>query len=131
VAEALLGYYGEQGATVASELALLFEAERDFAHAADSFVMAAWSNSTKPTTQRSARTFTRNTLRQLLRNVTYLGPWSGSPECPTCWPAGVRLGGPHRPYGFRCSFNQTFRVDGEGGVAWPAWPVRRARELGI
>jgi tetratricopeptide (TPR) repeat protein len=41
VAEALLGYYGEQSAIVASELALLFEAGRDFARAADSFVVAA------------------------------------------------------------------------------------------
>ncbi len=41
VAEALLGYHGEQSATVASELALLFEAGRDFARAADSFVVAA------------------------------------------------------------------------------------------
>jgi tetratricopeptide (TPR) repeat protein len=41
VAEVLLGYYGEQSAAVASELALLFEAGRDFARAADSFVVAA------------------------------------------------------------------------------------------
>jgi tetratricopeptide (TPR) repeat protein len=41
VAEALLGYHVEQGAAVASELALLFEAGRDFARAADSFVAAA------------------------------------------------------------------------------------------
>jgi Protein kinase domain/AAA ATPase domain len=41
VAEALLGYYGEQSAAVASELAMLFEAGRDFARAADSFVVAA------------------------------------------------------------------------------------------
>jgi predicted ATPase len=41
VAEALLGYYGEQSAAVASELALLFEAGRDFSRAADSFVVAA------------------------------------------------------------------------------------------
>jgi tetratricopeptide (TPR) repeat protein len=41
VAEALLGYYGEQNAAVASELALLFEAGRDFARAADYFVVAA------------------------------------------------------------------------------------------
>src|SRR5262249_49344930 len=41
VAEALLGYYGEQSAAVASELALLFEAGRDFARAADSFMVAA------------------------------------------------------------------------------------------
>jgi tetratricopeptide (TPR) repeat protein len=40
VAEALLGYHGEQSAAVASELALLFEAGRDFARAADSFVVA-------------------------------------------------------------------------------------------
>ena len=25
--------------------------------------------------------------------------------------AGVKLGGKHRPYGFRCSFNRTFRMD--------------------
>jgi tetratricopeptide (TPR) repeat protein len=41
VAEALLGYYGEQSAAVGSELALLFEAGRDFARAADSFMVAA------------------------------------------------------------------------------------------
>jgi tetratricopeptide (TPR) repeat protein len=41
VAEALLGYYSEQSATVASELALLFEDGRDFARAADSFVVSA------------------------------------------------------------------------------------------
>jgi tetratricopeptide (TPR) repeat protein len=41
VAEALLGFYDEQRATVASELALLFEAGRDFARAADFFVLAA------------------------------------------------------------------------------------------
>jgi tetratricopeptide (TPR) repeat protein len=41
VAEALLAYYGEQSAAVASELALLFEAGRDFARAADAFVVAA------------------------------------------------------------------------------------------
>jgi tetratricopeptide (TPR) repeat protein len=41
VAEALVGYHADQGATVAAELALLFEAGRDFARAADSFVVAA------------------------------------------------------------------------------------------
>jgi hypothetical protein len=41
VAEALLGYYGDQSAAVASELALLFEAGRDFQRAADSFLVAA------------------------------------------------------------------------------------------
>jgi hypothetical protein len=29
--------------------------------------------------------------------------------------AGVDLGGKHRPYGFRCSFNQTFRVESPTG----------------
>jgi tetratricopeptide (TPR) repeat protein len=41
VAEALLGYHIEQSAAVASELALLFEAGRDFARAADAFMAAA------------------------------------------------------------------------------------------
>ena len=41
VAEALLGYHGEQSAAVASELALLFEAGRDFARASDYFVVTA------------------------------------------------------------------------------------------
>jgi tetratricopeptide (TPR) repeat protein len=43
VARALLGYYGDQSAAVASELALLFEAGRDFARAADFFAVAAQS----------------------------------------------------------------------------------------
>src|SRR5262249_27359674 len=41
VAEALLQYYGEKSRDVASELALLLEAARDFARAADYFLMAA------------------------------------------------------------------------------------------
>jgi tetratricopeptide (TPR) repeat protein len=41
VAETLLGNYGDQQATIAAELALLFEAGRDFARAADSFITAA------------------------------------------------------------------------------------------
>ena len=41
VAQALLGYYGEKGAAVAGELALLWEAARDFARAADCFLLAA------------------------------------------------------------------------------------------
>jgi tetratricopeptide (TPR) repeat protein len=41
VAEALLGYYEEQSAAVASALALLFEAGREFARAADFFLVAA------------------------------------------------------------------------------------------
>jgi hypothetical protein len=30
----------------------------------------------------------------------------------------VGLGGPHRPYGFRCSFNRTFRVEGSPTGWW-------------
>jgi hypothetical protein len=41
VAEVLLGYHAEQSAVVASPLALLLEAGRDFARAADFFVVAA------------------------------------------------------------------------------------------
>src|SRR5262249_42955063 len=41
VAQALLGYYGEKSADVAAELALLLEAARDSARAADYFLMAA------------------------------------------------------------------------------------------
>ena len=41
VADALLGLYGEQAATIASELALLFEAARDFGPASDHFSLAA------------------------------------------------------------------------------------------
>jgi predicted ATPase len=41
VAHALLDYYGEQSTVVASELALLFEAARDFSRAADYFLLAA------------------------------------------------------------------------------------------
>jgi hypothetical protein len=32
--------------------------------------------------------------------------------------AGVKLGGPHQPYAFRCSFNQTFRVDDSPAGWW-------------
>ena len=41
VAESILSHHGEQSAAVASELALLFEAGRDFARAADAFALAA------------------------------------------------------------------------------------------
>jgi predicted ATPase len=41
VAEALLGCYGKQSATVASELAFLFEAARDWSRAADHYLVAA------------------------------------------------------------------------------------------
>lgn len=41
VAEALLDCYGKQSATVASELAFLFEAARDWSRAADNYLVAA------------------------------------------------------------------------------------------
>jgi len=41
VAQALLGYYGEKNAAVAAELALLLEAARDYARAAEYFLLAA------------------------------------------------------------------------------------------
>jgi len=41
VAEALIGFYGDQTAEVASELALLFETARNFARASDYFLTAA------------------------------------------------------------------------------------------
>ena len=41
MAQALLGYYGEKSGDVAAELALLLEAARDFAPAADYFLVAA------------------------------------------------------------------------------------------
>ena len=41
VAQALLGYYGEHSASVASELAVLFEAAREFGRAADHSRLAA------------------------------------------------------------------------------------------
>jgi len=41
IAEALLGYYGEKNAAVASELAFLFEAARDWSRASDYYLIAA------------------------------------------------------------------------------------------
>jgi predicted ATPase len=41
VAQALLDYHGADSATIASELAILFEAARDFGQAADYFLLAA------------------------------------------------------------------------------------------
>src|SRR5439155_7325654 len=46
VAQALLGFYREQSADIASELAVLFEAARDFSQSADYFLRAA-QNATK------------------------------------------------------------------------------------
>ena len=41
VAEALLGYFGKHSSAIASELAMLFEAARDFERAAEYFLLAA------------------------------------------------------------------------------------------
>src|SRR5262249_51622876 len=41
VAQGLVGHFGEKNAVVAAELALLWEAARDFARAADCFLLAA------------------------------------------------------------------------------------------
>ena len=41
IAQALLGFHGERSSEIAAELALLFEMARDYARAADYFVMAA------------------------------------------------------------------------------------------
>jgi hypothetical protein len=35
----------------------------------------------------------------------------------------VKLGGQHRPYGFRCSFNRTFRVD-DSPTGWWVTPYQ-------
>jgi hypothetical protein len=37
--------------------------------------------------------------------------------------AGVKVGGQHRPYGFRCSFNRTFRVD-DSPTGWWVTPYQ-------
>jgi hypothetical protein len=37
--------------------------------------------------------------------------------------AGVKLGGHDRPYGFRCSFNRTFRVD-DSPTGWWVTPYQ-------
>ena len=37
--------------------------------------------------------------------------------------AGVKLGGQHRAYGFRCSFNQTFRMD-DSPIGWWVTPYQ-------
>ncbi|MGH7517023.1 MAG: protein kinase domain-containing protein [Gemmatimonadales bacterium] len=53
VAQALLTFYGEQGSTVAAELALLFEAARDLSRAAEYFLLAA-QNATRVFAYREA-----------------------------------------------------------------------------
>jgi hypothetical protein len=41
VANSLLGFYGKQSSTVASELAFLFDAARDWSRAAEYYLVAA------------------------------------------------------------------------------------------
>jgi tetratricopeptide (TPR) repeat protein/predicted Ser/Thr protein kinase len=61
VAQALLGYYAEHSANVASDLALLFETGRDFARAADHFVLAS-ENAVRVYANREAITLARRAL---------------------------------------------------------------------
>jgi predicted ATPase len=53
-AQALLGHYGEQGAAVAGELALLFEAAHDWSRAAEYFLLAAQNAARVFATQEAA-----------------------------------------------------------------------------
>jgi predicted ATPase len=57
-AQALLGHYGENGTAVAGELALLFEAARDWPRAAEFFLLAA---------QNAARVFATQEVAELAR----------------------------------------------------------------
>ncbi len=64
IARALLGFYGEQSGDVASELAYLFSAARDFARAADYFRLAAL-NAVKLFATQEAVALARRGLDQL------------------------------------------------------------------
>jgi predicted ATPase len=64
VAQALLGYHGENSSTVAAELALLWEAARDFGHAADCFLLAA-QNAVRLFANQEAVTLVRRGLELL------------------------------------------------------------------
>jgi tetratricopeptide (TPR) repeat protein len=61
VAQALLGFYGDQSSEVAAELALLFEAGRDFARASDYFLMAA-QNATRVYANQEALALARRAI---------------------------------------------------------------------
>jgi serine/threonine protein kinase/predicted ATPase len=63
-AQALLGYFGDQDAAVAGELALLFEAARDFPRAADYFLRAA-ENAVRVCAHQEALVLARRGLEQL------------------------------------------------------------------
>ena len=72
VAEALLGFYGERSHEVAAELALLLEAARDFARAADYFLLAA---------QNAVRVFANQEAVVLARRgLELLGTLPDTPE---------------------------------------------------
>jgi predicted ATPase len=63
-AQALLGYYGEEDRTAAGELALLFDAARDFPRAADYFLRAA-ENAVRVSAHREAIVLARRGLERL------------------------------------------------------------------
>ena len=72
MAEALLGFYGERSHEVAAELALLLEAARDFARAADYFLLAA---------QNAVRVFANQEAVVLAaRGLELLGTLPDTPE---------------------------------------------------
>jgi predicted ATPase len=72
VAQALVGYYGDKSADVAGELALLFQAAREFARAVDYFLLAA---------QNAARLFANQEAVVLARRgLELLGALPDSPE---------------------------------------------------
>jgi len=66
IAEALLAHYGEQSPTVASKLAFLFESARDWAHAADYFLLAA-ENAARLFANEETITLSRRGLEMLKR----------------------------------------------------------------
>ena len=71
VAHALVAFYGQETGAVASELALLFEAARDWAQASDFFMLAA---------QNAARVFAHREAAGLARRG--LGLLKGLPDSP-------------------------------------------------
>ena len=86
VAEALIGFYGAQRSAIASELAVLFEAARDFEHAAEHFLAAAQQAASVSANKEAAALArrglnalaflpeTRERAEQELRLQTSLGP---------------------------------------------------------
>ena len=63
------------------------------------------------------------------RTRTNSSPRRNSPGAADTWDptarnlAGMKLGGQDRPYGFRCSFNQTFRVE-DSPTGWWVTPYQ-------